>query len=106
MRRPLLSALLLCGLAGIAAVPMASAAHVNVGIGVRIGPPAPAYEAVPAPRRGWVWTPGYWRWNGYRYVRARGYWVRARPGYRYYPGRWAQEGPVWRFHVGYWGRIR
>lgn len=107
MRRKILLALFVAAgiTAGIAAAPPVSAAHVDVGIGVTFGPPAPLYEVVPPPRPGWVWVPGYWVWNGHRYVWRHGYWVRARPGWRYYPGYWAQEGPVWRFHVGYWGRI-
>jgi hypothetical protein len=106
MRREILGVVLSTALmaCGSVAAPPASAAHVSVGVGVNFGPPAPIYEAVPAPRPGWVWVNGYWKWNGHRYVWRSGYWVRARPGYRYYPGSWVHEGPVWRFHVGYWGR--
>lgn len=106
MRRPLLSLLMLIALAGASVAPFASAARINVGIGVNFGPPARVVEVAPAPRPGWIWAPGYWAWRHHRYVWVRGYWVAARPGYHYYPGRWAQEGPVWHFHVGYWGRIR
>lgn len=106
MRRPLLSLVLLGGLAAAGAAPLAQAAHVSIGVGVRFGPPAPVVEVAPAPVPGRVWIAGYWDWNGYRYVWRPGYWVAARPGYRYYPARWVREGPVWRFHVGYWGRIR
>ena len=40
------------------------------GINVMIGtpPPAPVYEVVPAPRHGYVWAPGYYRWEGNRHV--------------------------------------
>ena len=31
-------------------------------------PPAPVYEVVPAPRAGYVWAPGYYRWDGDRHV--------------------------------------
>ena len=106
MRRPLPSLVLLCGLAAAGAAPLAQAAHVRIGIGVRFGPPARVVEVAPAPVPGRVWIAGYWNWNGYRYVWRPGYWVAARPGYRYYPARWVHEGPTWRFHVGYWGRIR
>ena len=104
MRRQLLSIALLCGLAGMAAAPLASAARLRVGLGVRFGPPARVVEVAPAARPGRVWSGGYWNWNGRRYVWRRGHWLAARPGYRYYPSRWVQEGPAWRFHVGYWGR--
>ena len=35
---------------------------------VQIAPPPPRVEVVPAPRVGYVWAPGYWRWNGHRHV--------------------------------------
>ena len=52
--------------AGAAAVASASAAEVVV-----IAPSAPPpvrYEAVPAPRVGYVWDHGHWRWDHGRYV--------------------------------------
>jgi hypothetical protein len=71
-----------------------------------VAPPPPRFERVPPPRRGFVWVPGFWRWDGYahRHVWVGGHWVRARPGYRYVPARWERVGPGWRFHGGYWGR--
>src|SRR5579875_168641 len=93
--------------AGLGLAPAASA-RVAVGIGVTVGTPPPAaiVEPVPPPRVGWVWVPGHWAWNGYRYVWRRGHWIAARPGWRYVPGYWVQSGPVWQFHLGYWTRIR
>ena len=46
--------------------PAAAQASLNVVIGVP--PPAPVYEVVPAPRAGYVWAPGYYRWEGGRHV--------------------------------------
>ena len=89
--------------AGVSYAPPA-AAQVSVGIGVRLGPPAPRFERVPPPRAGYVWAPGYWRWNGHRHVWANGYWVRARPGYRYRPAYWVHGRHGWRFHEGHWRR--
>lgn len=40
-----------------------------------LAPPAPIYEAAPAPRVGYVWQPGYWGWEYGRYVWVRGHWV-------------------------------
>ncbi len=40
-------------------------------------PPAPIVEAVPSPPGAYyVWRPGHWRWNGFRYVWIRGHYVR------------------------------
>jgi hypothetical protein len=74
---------------------------------VRIGPPPRhAVEVVPAPspaHRGWVWIPGYYRWDGRRYVWVGGRYVRPpRPGAVWVAGVWRPErgGQVW--HAGYW----
>jgi len=82
-----------------------SQAQAGVFVGVQVAPPAPVYEPLPPPRVGWVWAPGYWRWNGYRHVWIGGRYIRARPGYRYYPPRW-EHGPRgdWRFREYGWQR--
>ncbi|MEP6739295.1 MAG: YXWGXW repeat-containing protein [Caldimonas sp.] len=75
-----------------------------VSLDIRVGPPAPRVELVPAPRRGYLWTPGYWDWRGRRHVWVGGNWVRERPGYVYaHPG-WVQEGDHWRLNRGAWNR--
>ena len=33
---------------------------------VRVGPPLPRVEVVPAARAGYLWTPGNWAWRGNR----------------------------------------
>jgi hypothetical protein len=74
---------------------------------VRIGPPPPRpVEVVPAPpraHRDWVWTPGYHRWDGRRYVWVGGHYMRPpHPGAVWVAGDWRSEsgGHVW--HEGYW----
>ena len=43
---------------------------------VRVAPPRAVVETrVPAPGPGYVWTPGYQRWDGRAYVWAPGAWV-------------------------------
>jgi len=43
---------------------------------VRVGPPAAIVETRPAmPGPGYVWTPGYHRWDGAHYVWTGGAWV-------------------------------
>ena len=110
MTRTPLKLALLAGLglsfAGAIYAPPATA-HTRVAVGVRIGvPPPPVRIEHVAPRRGYTWAPGYWRWNAraHRHVWVGGYWVHARPGYHYRPARWVHRGRDWRFHPGHWGR--
>lgn len=98
--RKLLLATLLASSLG-AALP-AAAAHVDLF--VNVPPPAPVYEAVPAPRVGWVWAPGFWQWRHGRHVWIAGHWVRERRGYVYAPGAWvAREGHYY-WHEPRWER--
>lgn len=93
---------------GTAAYAPAAKAGSHVTVGVRLGVPPPPVRVVhaPPPRHGYVWAPGYWRWEPrvHHHVWVEGYWVRARPGYRYRPARWVHEGHEWRFHHAYWSR--
>lgn len=75
----------------------AVAVPASAAVNVRIGPPPPHAEVVPAPRHGYVWAPGYWDMRNRSYVWVQGSWVRARPGYVY-------AGPQWREHGGRWYR--
>ena len=76
-QRKLLLASLAAAIIGGASLP--SLARTNVDFYVNVAPPALPYEAVPAPRVGFVWVPG-------RYTRPR-------PGYLYAPARWvARDG--------------
>lgn len=111
MTRIPLKLALLAGLgltfAGAIYAPSAAArTHVAVGISIGVAPPPVRFERVPPPRRGYVWAPGYWRWNGHahRHAWVGGSWVHARPGYRYRHARWVRQGRNWRFAPGYWGR--
>ncbi len=69
-------------------------------VAVRIAPPPPrAGEPMPhSPHRGWVWQPGFYRWDGRNYVWYPGRW--ARPPYGgaiWVPGQWRRgpRGYVW-----------
>ena len=56
-----------------------------------------------APGRGYVWTPGYQRWDGRAYVWAPGAWVLPpRPRARWVPAHWAQRRGGWVFIEGHW----
>src|SRR5215469_8790019 len=66
-------------------------------------PDLPVYEQPPCPGDGYLWTPGYWAWDG-AYYWVPGTWVEApQPGYLWTPGYWAWGGNAYVFHQGYWG---
>jgi len=93
----------------VAAVLSAPAfADVNLSFGVEIAPPPPRVEAVPRPRPGFIWTPGYWGWDHGRHVWVEGRWIEARPGQLWVPDRWVeyreQRGSHWHLEPGHWVR--
>jgi hypothetical protein len=73
---------------------------------VRVAPPEPRTEVVPAPRRGYVWVPGYWNWNAqrHRHQWVAGTWVRERQGYYYNEPRWVERDGRWVLNRGAWAR--
>lgn len=71
---------------------------------VHKAPPAPMREAVPAARRGYEWVPGYWSWNGRRYVWERGHYEKVRVGYVYQRPEWRQDRKGWYLERGGWVR--
>jgi hypothetical protein len=83
-----------------------SSAQVGFSAGVSIGfaPPAlPVYEQPMCPGDGYLWTPGYWAWDG-AYYWVPGEWVMApETGYLWTPGYWGWGGGGYRFNQGYWG---
>jgi hypothetical protein len=100
----LLSAALLLG---ATALPAAARVDLNVGVEIGVPPPAPVYEAVPPPRVGFVWAPGYWGWapDG-RHIWIRGRWIGERPGYRWVPDHWESHGDRHHLEPGRWERER
>ncbi|MFC6313944.1 hypothetical protein [Paraburkholderia dipogonis] len=56
----------------------------------------------PAPRAGYAWDPGHWRWVQGRYVWVGGHWQAVRVGHRWVPGHWVARGPNWRWVEGHW----
>jgi hypothetical protein len=69
-------------------------------------PPIPAPQVeVPgtAPSPDYVWTPGYWEWNGSEYVWISGKWMEvSTPQATWVPGHWQQTGGGWMWVSGYW----
>jgi len=55
------------------------------------------------PGDGYIWTPGYWAWDG-EYYWVPGTWVMApEQGYLWTPGYWGWGGSGYFFNEGYWG---
>jgi hypothetical protein len=78
------------------------AGEAAVAVDVQVAPPAPRVVVVPPPRVGYVWAPGYWRWDGYRYGWIDGHWLRERRGWHWVPDQWVAVGPGWHFVPGHW----
>lgn len=87
--------------AGALTVPTAAQAQPVV---IQVAPPAPRFERVPPPRRGYVWAPGHYEWRGGRHAWVGGVWVRERPGYAYRAPQWRQDGGRWQYSAGRWDR--
>lgn len=78
-------------------------ARTYVDLDINVAPPAPRYERVVV-RPGYVWAPGYWRWDGHgHHVWIRGGYVRERMGHHWVNAHW-QQGPRggWHFVPGHW----
>ena len=110
-RKSLLTAALagsLLGLAGFAQATPAVVYSGNVaygqpGVVVSVAPPAPIYEAAPAPRAGYVWSPGHYVWNNGAYVWRTGEWLPSRPGYAWQAPHWQQRvDGTWYLASGAW----
>jgi WXXGXW repeat (2 copies) len=71
---------------------------------VRIGPPRPVHERrLPPPGRGYVWTPGYHRWNGNGHEWVGGRWQQPpRARAHWVPARWVRRPGGWVLMEGHW----
>ena len=82
----------------IVVIVSSAAGFAQVGISVRIGPPAlPVYVQPPCPGDGLLWTPGYWAYDpdfgDYYWVP--GTWVEPPEiGYLWTPGYWAWNSDI------------
>jgi len=86
----------------IGAIPLQSSAAVSLFVDV--APPPPRYEAVPAPRAGYVWAPGYWDYGtNHKYGWKKGHWERERKGMAYHADNWEQREGHWYHNRGSWG---
>jgi hypothetical protein len=91
--------------AAVCAIPLLASAQMFVS--VRVGfppPPLPIYVQPPIPAYGYIWTPGYWAWNGYDYYWVPGTWVEPPEyGLLWTPAWWGWDDGFYGFHDGYWG---
>lgn len=98
-RKMLLAAL---AVSSIGVVPLTASADVWV----KVAPPEPRHEVVPAARHGYVWAPGYWDYRGNRYVWVKGHWEREHRGMYWHPTRWVERDGRWVRERGRWDRER
>ena len=105
-RKVLIASLLVAGMVGMSAVPLPGVAATSVDIQLNFGPPPPRYEAVPAPRAGYIWSPGHWQWSrsAGSHVWVQGHWERLRVGYTYRAPRWVEQGGRWYYEAPRWDR--
>ena len=95
----------LLGLMTASLLGFGAAAQAQYNAIVATAPPAPMYEAVPAPRAGYVWDAGHYEWRGNQYVWVPGRWLQARQGYDYMERRWVQRANgQWVLVGGNWER--
>ena len=98
MIRKILVAAILAGSIGSIATPASAVVY------VRVAPPEPRVEVLPAPRRGYAWSAGHWEWKNRKHVWVAGSWVRERRGYRYNQPAWAERDGRWYMTRGNWAR--
>ncbi len=100
--RKTLVAVLCAASLGAVAVPMAATAQVVVYFNT--APPPPRHEAVPPPRKGYVWSPGYWNAKNNRHVWQAGHWEKQRKGYYYAQPTWKQQNNRWELQGSHWNK--
>jgi hypothetical protein len=83
------------------AVLSSSAARGGTEIVVDTPPPPPRVETAPAHRAGYVWSPGFWEWNGHFFRWRSGAFVSERRG-RWIADHWDAIGDRWHFVAGHW----
>jgi len=94
-------------LLAVAMLFLSAASFAQIAVGVRVGiapPPLPDYAQPICPGDGYIWTPGYWAWDGTDYYWVPGTWVEApEVGYLWTPGYWGWGDDGYFFNDGYWG---
>jgi hypothetical protein len=96
--------LVLSALAATMLVGSVAPAFSAVGIDINIAPPAPRVVEVPPPRPGFVWAPGYYRWDGHQHVWVDGHFMREHRGSHWVPEHWDERHGRYHFEPGHWER--
>ena len=94
----------LLSLSSAAFAPLPAMAQPRVDVVINAAPPPPRFERVPSARRGYLWSPGRWQWDGRRYYWAAGAWLAERPGYVYSAPVWFQDHGRWQMRPAGWAR--
>jgi len=96
-----------CASIALSAAALPAQAQVSGAIVLEVAPPAARVEVVPAPREGFIWAPGYWRWEEPRrsHVWVEGRWEAERPGYRWVADSWRPRERRYYYEPGRWERV-
>lgn len=71
--------------------------------GWRPVPPPRSEYVPPRPGAAYVWVPGHWHWNGYRYIWIGGRYVVRQSGWHHWvDGHWAVIHGRWTWIPGHW----
>jgi hypothetical protein len=83
----------LCASFVLGAIALPASAQIVGSLTVDIAPPAPRVEVIPAPRTGYTWAPGYYRWEepARSHVWVEGRYIESRPGHRWVADRWVER---------------
>ena len=98
------SILVVTVMAGLCACVTESPPRARTVVDIDVRPPPDRVIVVPAPRRGYVYAPGYWRWNGRSHVWVDGRFVRERRGEHWVPAHWEERHNRYHFEEGHWER--
>ena len=88
----------ICAAVALLAVSPVFAASIEI----EVAPPPSRVVEAPPPRPGFVWAPGYYRWDGHRHVWVDGHFMRERRGAHWVPEHWVEHHGRWRFEPGHW----
>ena len=95
-------------MAGAVALPVVLPQSAQAAVSINIAPPPlPVYAQPVIPGAGYIWTPGYWRWNPQvgDYYWVPGTWVLPPyAGALWTPGYWGWVNGAYVWRGGYWGR--
>ena len=97
----------LCASFALGTIALPASAQVTAGLYVDLAPPPARVEVVPAPRPGYVWSQGYWRWEEPRrsHVWVEGSFIAERPGHRWHNHSWVSRDNRYYYEPGRWERL-